>query len=298
MRSGRVWTCACSLLSMLLPLRVAHAQDSQAEFRLKVDVRLVEVYATVFDNKGHYVDGLNRDSFEVREDGRPQSIHTFEANSDGISCAILLDTTGSMTEALPRVKNSVVKLIDELGEHDTVAIFTFDQRLVVRQDFTNDKDAAKRAVLRTRAEGSTALFDALSQAAEEVSKRSGKKALIVFTDGDDNSSVLNANAAVMRATKLGIPLYSVAEGEAMQSPKLKKLLENLSENTGGIAYHVNKLDDIGKVFREIAGALQHLYMIGYKPVGDPANARWRKISLEVKGLTDYKIRAKDGYFPD
>ncbi|MGA9980371.1 MAG: VWA domain-containing protein [Candidatus Sulfotelmatobacter sp.] len=296
MKKNVTWFRSCALLGILLSVTLARAQDDAGVF--KVNVRLVEVYATVLDHKGHYVDGLGRDSFEVLEDGRPQSIHTFETNSDGISCAILLDTTASMTAALPRVKNSVVKLIDELADQDSVAIFTFDRRLVVRQDFTTDKDAAKRAVLRTRAEGETALFDALSESAEEVSKRSGKKALIVFTDGDDNSSVLNANSAVTRAKKLGIPLYSVAEGEAMRSPKLKKLLEDLSENTGGISYHINKLDDIGNAFREIADVLQHLYMISYKPTTNPADAKWRKISLEVKGSQDYKIRAKEGYFPN
>jgi Ca-activated chloride channel family protein len=296
MKPRIAWLCSGALLVTLLPMAPARGQDEPGKF--KVNVRLVEVYATVLDHKGHYVDGLGRDSFKVLEDGRPQSIHTFEADTDGISCAILLDTTGSMTQALPRVKNSVVKLIDELGDHDSVAIFTFDRRLVVRQDFTTDKDAAKRAVLRTRAEGETALFDALSESAEEVSKRPGKKALIVFTDGDDNSSVLNASSAVARAKKLGIPLYSVAEGEAMHSAKLKKLLEDLSQNTGGLAYHVNKLDDISSVFREIATVLQHLYMISYKPTSDPTDAKWRKISLEVKGSQDYKIRAKEGYFPD
>jgi Ca-activated chloride channel family protein len=288
--------CSCAVLGILLLVCAARAQEDSAVF--KINVRLVEVYATVLDHKGHYVDGLGRDSFKVLEDGRPQSIHTFNGNSDGISCAILLDTTGSMKEALPRVKNSVVKLIDELGERDSVAIFTFDQRLVMRQDFTNDRDAAKRAVLRTRAQGGTALFDALSEVAEELSKRPGKKALIVFTDGDDNSSVLNANSAVTHAKKLGIPLFSIAEGEAMHSTKLKKLLEGLSQNTGGMSYHIKKPDDIANAFREIAGTLSHLYLISYKPASNPADGRWRKINLEVEGLQDYKIRAKEGYFPD
>ena len=93
-------------------------------------------------------------------------------------------------------------------------------------------------------------------------------------------------------------MRAVAEGDAMRSSKLKKVLEDLSENTGGIAYHVKKADDIGKAFREIAGALQHLYMISYKPTSNPADAKWRKISLEVKGSQDYKIRAKEGYFPN
>jgi VWFA-related protein len=121
----RIAFVCCVLAGILLPMVPASAQDDSRVF--KVNVRLVEVYATVFDHKGHYVDGLGRDSFRGLENGRPQSIHTFEANTDGISCAILLDTTGSMTEALPRVKNSVVRLIDELGDHDLVAVFTFDR---------------------------------------------------------------------------------------------------------------------------------------------------------------------------
>src|SRR5258708_36915876 len=106
-----------------------------------------------------------------------------------------------MSEALPRVKNSIVKLIDELGPQDSVAIYTFDERRDVRQEFTTNKDAAKRAILRTRAQGRTALFDALSEVAQDISKRPGKKVLVVFTDGDDNASALNANSAIARAKK-------------------------------------------------------------------------------------------------
>src|SRR5258708_772618 len=190
---------------LLLNLLISNVADArQTPGTIKVEVRLVEVYATIYDQKGRYVDGLSRDSFKVFDDGKPQEISNFETSSQSLSCAILLDTTGSMSEALPRVKNSIVKLIDELGPQDSVAIYTFDQRLVIRQEFTTDKNAAKRAVLRTRAEGATALFDPLSEAAQELSQRSGKKILILFTDGDDNSSALNASAAVARAKKAGV----------------------------------------------------------------------------------------------
>ncbi len=172
---------------------------------IKVEVHLVEVYATVHDHKGGYVDGLARDNFQVFDDGQAERITNFETSGQSLSCGILLDTTGSMAEALPRVKNSIVKLIDALDPLDSVGIYTFDSRLTVRQEFTTDKQAAKRAILRTRAEGQTALFDALSEAAQEVAARAGKKVLIVFTDGDDNASALNATAAIARAKKLGIP---------------------------------------------------------------------------------------------
>jgi VWFA-related protein len=271
------------------------AQDSMGT--IKVNVRLVEVYATVLDHKGKFVDGLRSDNFQILENGRPQRISIFESNTDALSCAILLDTTGSMREALPRVKNSVVKLMDTLDPQDSVAIFTFDDHLTVRQDFTTDKDAAKRAVLHTRAQGSTALFDAISEASEELAKRRGKKALIVFTDGDDNSSLLTAGGAIAQAKKVGIPLYAIAEGEATHSSELGKILNELSENTGGVAYRVKKADEIEEIFQTIASNLRHLYLLSYKPLSDSSDGRWRKIDIQISGVQDYRLRAKQGYFP-
>jgi Ca-activated chloride channel homolog len=277
---------------------VLSARGQQAVNVIRVQVRLVEVYASVYDHSGQYVQGLSRDSFQVFEDGKLQQITNFEADSGKLSCAILLDTTGSMSEALPRVKNSIMKLIDVLGNEDAVAIYTFDQRLAVRQDFTTDKAAAKRAVLRTRAEGQTALFDALSEVAQEISKRPGKKALVVFSDGDDNASALNANAAVTRAKKAGIPLYAIAEGEATRSKELRKLLEDLSKRTGGTSYEVKKPADIEQVFQKIALDLQHLYMLAYRPQAGAEEGKWRKIEVSLRGQKDYRIRSKEGYFPE
>jgi Ca-activated chloride channel homolog len=282
----------------LPPPTVLAAEGPQTSGAIKVEVHLIEVYATIYDQKGRYVDALSRDSFQVLDDGKPQEIESFETSAQSLSCAILLDTTGSMSEALPRVKNSIVKLIEELGAQDSVAIYTFDERLDVRQEFTTDKDAAKRAVLRTRAQGRTALFDALSEVAQEVSKRPGKKALVVFTDGDDNASALNANSAIARAKKVGVPLYAIAEGDAVKSQNLKKLLEDLGRRTGGSAYQINKPSDIDLVFHKIGEDLQHLYMISYQPPSTPADAKWHRIDLSVKGFKDYRIRAKEGYFPD
>jgi Ca-activated chloride channel family protein len=286
------------IVAMLALPAIVGAGDPQTPGAIRVEVHLIEVYATIYDQKGHYVDGLSRDRFEVLEDGKPQEIASFETNAQSLSCAILLDTTGSMSEALPRVKNSIVKLIDMLGPQDSVAIYTFDERVVNRQEFTTDKDAAKRAILRTRAQGRTALFDALSETAQDISKRPGKKALVVFTDGDDNSSVLNANSAVTLAKKVGVPLYAIAEGEAVKSQNLEKLLEDMSKRTGGSTYQVNKSGDIDVVFQKIAQDLQHLYMLSYQPPSSPADEKWRKIDIAVKGLKDYRIRAREGYFPN
>jgi len=271
------------------------AQDGAVVF--KTGARLVEVYATVFDHHGRYLDGLSGNSFELLDEGVKQPIVTFESNVSNLSCAVLLDTTGSMFRALPGVKNSVLRLIDQFRDGDSLAVYSFNTSLDVLQDFTSDKTALKTAVLRTRAAGQTALYDAISQAAAAISKRSGKKSMIVFTDGDDNASVLSANAALSRVKKLGIPIYSIAQGEAARSPALSRGLKEISQFTGGLAYSVNKAKDVESVFQDISEDLQHGYLLTYKPPAAQGFG-WRKIQLVLNGPKDYRLRAREGYLPE
>ncbi len=285
-----------SLLMILGACGMLPAQDGGAVFRS--DVRLVEVYATVFDHHGHYLDGLKGNNFELRDEGIAQPIVSFESNTSTLSCAILLDTTGSMFRALPAVKNAVMHLIDDFRPEDSIAIYSFSTSLEVLQDFSSDKSALKKAVSRTRAAGETALFDSISQAAAAIAKRSGKKAMIVFTDGDDNASVLNANAALSRVKKLGIPIYTIAEGEAVESATLGRGLKEISQVTGGMPFAVKKPKDIETFFGYISEELQHGYMLTYKP---PAahGFGWRKIELVLNdGPKDTRIRAREGYLPE
>src|SRR5712692_10035431 len=132
----------------ILAASAAFAQEPLATF--KTDVRLVEIYATVFDSKGRYLDGLTREQFTVLDNEQPETIEAFESSTAGLSCAILLDHTGSMADALPVVKNAVVKLIDQLRADDWVAVYSFSTNLHTLQRFTRDKQVAKQAVLRTR----------------------------------------------------------------------------------------------------------------------------------------------------
>ena len=142
----------------------ANAAGSQSVATYRAETRLVEVATTVFDHHGHFVDGLDAKDFEILDNGVPQKIKYFANNTESLSCAILLDTTGSMDKVLPRLKNSVVTLVEAFGPKDRFAIYSFDEQLHTDQEFTGDKAAAKRAVLRLRAAGATALFDALAEA--------------------------------------------------------------------------------------------------------------------------------------
>ena len=273
------------------------AMTGQDQLVFRADSRLVEVYATIRDQNGRYLDGLPRERFQLRDNGELQPLAAFESNAGKFSCAILLDTTGSMTAVLPVVKNSVIHMIDELRDEDAVAIYSFSTGLNQLADFTTDKSAAKQAVLRTRASGSTALFDSVSELAREMSPRAGKKAIVVFTDGDDNASVLNIKAAVQRAKRAGVPVYAIAEGDALKSRNLLGELKDIAEMTGGQSYQVHKTSEIAGIFEAITNDLQHTYMLAYQaPAG--AERHWRTIELTVDGLKSGKIRSKEGYLPE
>ncbi len=257
-------------------------------------VQLVEVHVTVEDGRRGFVRGLTKDRFEVFDTGIPQEISVFEPDESGFSCALLLDTTGSMKRELPTLKRAILEFIDELRPNDSVAVYAFSTQLVEQQPFTTDKDEAKRAVLKTRAEGTTALFDSVYRVIEDLSDVEGKKGLLVFTDGDDNSSVLNARATIRKAKEIGVPIFAAAQGQALEDKALLGQINELCESTGGLAFEVRASKKARLVFAEISRSLKHAYLLGFQP--KPSMKReWRTIGINVTGLKRPKVRAKSGY---
>jgi VWFA-related protein len=255
----------------------------------------VEVYATVTDNHGRYVDDLKSSQFAVLEEGQPKPVFAFENHTAGVSVALVFDTTGSMVDALPPLKTAALQLVDDLRPTDSVAVYCFNDTVTELQPFTADKDAAKRAILKTHATGITALYDALVRVNHDLAERGGKKVIIVFTDGSDNASMLTDDAAIERAKARGIPIYTIAEGEALGHPDLIAELSNMSRSTGGTPFLIRKLSDIGTVFDKVSQDLMHGYLVAFQPApGD--NHDWRKIEVVLNGPKGLQVRAREGFY--
>lgn len=279
-------------ISLIVAVRLVLAQDAI----FKQDVKLVEVYATVFDHGGRAVQGLTRDQFEIRDDGVVQPIQAFEASDKSLSCALLLDTTGSMRDVIPIVRNAAREFIDALRPMDSVGIYGFSDHVQVLAELGTDRTAARRALTRLRAEGRTALFDSISQLAITLQSRPGKKAIVVLTDGGDNASVLNREAAAERARKAGIPVFAVAEGDALKDKAAEKLLHELSGATGGRAYRANHDKDIDAIFTSIAGDLQNGYLLAFRAPEEEKQTAWHELQVSLKNMEHgFKIRARSGY---
>jgi VWFA-related protein len=193
------------------------------------------------------------------------------------------------------LKNAAMQLVDDLRPIDSVAVYSFADAVNELQPFTSDKEAAKRAMLKTHAQGITALYDALVRVNHDLSARPGKKVIIVFTDGSDNASMLTAGTAIERAKARGIPIYTIAEGEALEHKELMAQLSNISQSTAGAHFVIRKLSDIGAVFEKVSQDLMHGYLVAFQPApGD--NHTWRRIEVVLSGAKGLQVRAREGFF--
>jgi Ca-activated chloride channel family protein len=266
-----------------------------ADFR--AEGRLVEVYATVTDSHGHYIDDLRSEQFSVLDRGQPRPLVAFESRSTELSVALVLDTTASMAAALPALKVAALRLIRDLRGDDRVAVYSFNDKVSELVSFSADKDAAKRAVLHTGPFGETALYDALTRVNRDLASRTGKKVVVVFTDGDDNASTLTADAAIQRAKAAGVPVYTVAQGAALINPEYLKQLAEVSQATGGASYAIHNHSEIRDVFEKISQEMMHTYFFAFRPEGAESH-EYRPIDVLIRGGKHYKVRAREGYYPE
>ncbi|HEV2447159.1 MAG TPA: VWA domain-containing protein, partial [Candidatus Sulfopaludibacter sp.] len=274
--------------------RAAGTAPVEAIFR--TTARLVQVFATITDSRGRYVDGLTRDQFTVFDNGTAVPITAFENEASDVSWALLLDTTESMRASLPALKRAALKLIGELRANDSVAVYTLSGGVTELQPFTVDKDAAAHAVLKTEPGGMTALYDGLVRVVRDIANRAGKKAILVFTDGDDNISTLPAETAIRRAKAAGVPIYTIAKGADLHEATLRELAA-ISQSTGGLPFTLRSSSEILNVFEKVLEDLMHGYVLAFQPP-EAEGHTWRSIDVVLKAPKGRKVRARDGYYPE
>ncbi|MDR3701103.1 MAG: VWA domain-containing protein [Candidatus Sulfopaludibacter sp.] len=274
--------------------RGGEATPTEAVFR--TTARLVQVFATITDSKGRYVDGLTREQFTLFDNGKVTPVTAFESETSDLSLALLLDTTESMQASLPALKRAALKIIGSLRSSDSVAVYALSGGLTELQPFTTDKDAAARSVLKTEPGGLTALYDGLVRVARDIAGRTGKKAIVVFTDGDDNISTLPAETAILRAKATGVPIYTIARGTDLHEKTLGELAA-ISQSTGGTSFTLHASSEIGNVFEKVFQDLMHGYVLAFQPA-EAEGHDWRPVEVVLKDPKGRKVRARDGYYPE
>jgi len=301
--------------------------QDQAATTLKVNVNIVQLFFNVKDKKGALIPSLTKDDFQILEDGKPQTIKYFAAESNlPLTLGILIDSSGSQARVLDMEKQVGGEFLSQiLREKDLAFVLSFDVNVDLLQDFTSSVHALKAALNTARintAGGSgggipglgggtvptigtpkgTLLYDAVYLAShDELAQQVGRKAMILLTDGEDQGSQLKIKDAIEAAQKSDSIVYVLlcadrgfygGFGGYSGDSDMKKL----TQETGGRVIEVgNKLDKLKAGFDQIANELRSQYNIGYGSTNTALDGTFRKVEIHANNK-DYKIQSRSGYY--
>ncbi len=318
------------LAVLFLSVIGAAAQDDDP---IRIDSSLVRLNVGVVDQKGRPVTSLDKGNFELFEDGVEQEILRLEPSSAPFSVVMILDMSGSTLGFRQVIKASAFRFIDALSPVDRVAVIEFSDKVSVRNDFTSDRRTIGNSIELANGRGKTQLFNALEVALEKLSKeKSRRKAIIVLTDGVDTAAqtrdrdflapltdeqVPNAikpetseilNRALNRSDAQGVTIYPLAlptgDPDRLADPTLRQTamfkaarsrLQIVADRTGGTLNTINRLEEMGRLYAQVAADLRTLYTVEYQSTNSKRDGKWRAIRIDVKN-PDLISRTRQGYF--
>ena len=274
---------------------IATTTTREVDFKEGVDVRVVQINASVADRSGRFVGGLRKDQFRIAEDGTPQVIAYFADEKAPLEIVVAIDISASMGHALDDLRMAVRHFLAQLRPEDQVTLVAFNDDMFVLTQRETDPAVRARALDSLSTYGGTTLYDVIIHSLELLSRRPGRRSLIVFSDGEDQSSQATF-AHVERALKASdAALFAVGLGRGREQANLRETLEALAEPSGGRALFAERPAELDKVFAELRTELAHQYLVGYESTNAKPDGSWRKVSVEIPG-TNYRVRSRQGYF--
>ena len=348
------------------PPAAASPQSATQTTTFSTDVKVVNVFATVHDKQGQIVRNLTKDDFTLEEDGRPQTIRYFAQQSDlPLTLGLLVDTSGSERRMIPTERDASRTFVEQVlrPDRDKIFLIHFDREVELLKDLTSSREQLEKALDQLDTPqwgrggqsggggyggggyggggygqgrggyghhgGGTTLYDAIYLAANDLmSKQTGRKALILLTDGEDTGSKVSLSEAVTSAQRADTLAYSVriadeqeemphgfggpgmgrhggwggmggggsrGGGAPMNRPDGKKILQQISRETGGAYYEVSKKKTVDEIYSQIEEDLRNQYSIGYSSDNPNTDGSFRKIQLTVK-QKGYIVQAREGYY--
>ena len=325
-----VWSRVTLLLFFLT---VASAGVFGQDDPVRVDSSIVRVNIGVVDQRGRPITSLDRSSFTVYEDGVKQEISRFEPTAAPFSVVMLLDMSGSTKSFRQNIQMSASRFLDALAPDDRVAVIEFYSKINMLNDFTTDRRTAAHSISVANGVGDTNLYKALQFSLQKLAGEGPRrKAIVVLTDGvdtpiqdldrkllarTDDAKVATAinpesNETLSRvlndADRLGVTIYPLAlptgDPARLADPTPRQIamfkaarerLRLVAERTGGTLNSINRLEQMGTLYAQVAGDLRTLYTIEYDPANDKRDGKWRAIRVE---LNDKELitRTRQGYF--
>ena len=324
---------AIALALILFSTNVTRAQE--ADDVVRTSVSLVQLNVGVVDKNGRAITSLTRNDFAVYEDGVKQSISQFEPTNAPFSLVLLLDVSGSTINFRPQLKLATQRFLDALAPEDRVAVIQFNAKTKKLIDFSINRNRIAYAIQLADGAGETHFYDALKYALKELEREGQRrKAIVVLTDGLDTEMRNLDRRVVARAQtdeealaairpdasapltmilnaadRQGVTIYPLAlpSGDPKRLPlpgpditgiyaAARTRLQSLANRTGGRLTEINRLDQMAKLYAEVAADLRTLYTVAYQaPPDRPRDGKWHEIRVEVTH-PELIARTRPGYY--
>jgi Ca-activated chloride channel homolog len=274
-------------------------------FRAGVDI--VSLNVTVVDTASRYLTDLEQPDFLVFEDGVKQEVTFFNKRQQPIALSLLLDSSASMEDKLETLQRAATEFVRTLKPTDIAQVVDFDSRVEIRQPFTSNRPDLEAAIMDTAAGGSTSLNNAIYISLKELRKIKAqsedevrRQALIVFSDGEDTSSLVSFDEVMDLAKRSETAIYTIAlrSNEPSQSKGFREaefVMRQLAQETGGRSFFPMRIEELSGVYAKIGEELSSQYTIGYTSKNPVRNGAWRRVVVQIS-RPNATPRTKKGYY--
>ena len=274
---------------------------------IKVDVPMVLLNVTVTDPMNRLVTGLEKDYFEIKEDKEDQRITQFGAEDAPLSLGIVFDASGSMGHKMSKAREAVAQFFKTANPQDEFFLVQFNDRPELVTGFTRSLEEIQNRLTFTQSKGRTALLDAIYLAISKMKEASNsKKALLVISDGGDNSSRYTEREIKRLVREADVQVFAIgifepisARGRTPEELSGPNLLTEIAEQTGGRQFPVENLNELPDVAARIGIELRNQYVLGYVPTNQEKDGKWRRLRVEVKpirGMPRLRTHYRQGYY--
>jgi VWFA-related protein len=273
---------------------------------IKKTVDEVNVVFTVTDKHGKFVKDLKKEDFRVIDDNRPATqIVSFSTETNlPLRVGLLVDASNSIRDRFRFEQEAAIEFLNQIvrPKSDRAFVIGFDTTAEITQDFTDSTELLSRGVRMLRPGGGTAMFDALFFACRDKLAKAGsntgtvRKAVILISDGNDNQSRVTREEAIEMAQKAEVIVYTISTNISGVKERGDRVLERISEATGGRAFFPFRIQDVADAFSAIQDELRSQYALAYRPADFRADGRFRSIDIVAENKKNVRVRARKGYF--
>ncbi|MEO7652608.1 MAG: VWA domain-containing protein, partial [Bryobacteraceae bacterium] len=274
---------------------------------IRVDSTLVLINVTVTDPLNRFVTGLERENFKLTEDKSEQQISHFASEDAPLSVGLVFDTSGSMGSKLNKARQAVAQFFKTANPQDEFFLVQFNDRPEMVQDFTTNLEEIQNRLTFTQAKGRTALLDGVYMALHKMKKaRNQHKALLIISDGGDNSSRYTESEIKNLVREADVQIYAIgifesvsARGRTAEELSGPGLLSEMAEQTGGRHFPVENLNELPDVAAKIGIELRNQYILGYTPKNQERDGKYRKVQVKLvqpRGLPPLRAFWRLGYY--